>query len=106
MRKSEILRGSFLSIVEARSITALCCSRRACSLGVKACCGVGDAGTLVGGCDVESRWRLSIAGKEAVVLEWVLGAVTVTCSGLLSVGLAAKASFEVSCPPNERVETL
>lgn len=94
VRKEEILVWSCLSMVEARSMTELCCSVRACSWGVVAGAGWGDDGPVS---VLESRWRLSMAGNELFVVVWFLGAVTV--SWFPPVGLAAYASVDVNWPP-------
>lgn len=52
-------------MVEARSMTELCCILRACSCGVTAAEGWGDAGVVL---VAESRWRLSMAGNELFVV--------------------------------------
>lgn len=46
-------------------MTELCCNFRACSCGVSAGAGWGDAGAVR---VVESRWRLSMAGNELFVV--------------------------------------
>ncbi len=62
LRKSESLLWSFINMLEARSITALCCNLRACSCGVMAGTVAREAGGLTG--DVIGR--LSTAGRDVV----------------------------------------
>lgn len=60
-------------MVEARSMTAECCNRRACSCGVKTGAGTGDAGVMF---EEELRFKFSIAGKEVFVEALLRGTVT------------------------------
>ena len=51
--------------------------RRACSCGVRACVTSGKDEGWEGALADESKWRLSIAGKDVFVDVWLVGADTV-----------------------------